>query len=320
MMVFLYFVGVVAGLALIIKGADVMVDSSSDLARKFSISESVIGLTVVAFGTSLPEFVVSFFSILNGSGDMSIGNVMGSNIFNSLVILGASAFVSSIVIHRRPLYVDIPMSIFTALICSLLSFDVYLRGAEENALSRWDGLFLWIFFALFMYYNYWLSRRKNDEDKVEHIDQKTYMIVLKLILGLVVLVVGGQVLIKSATEVAHTFGVPEAVIGLTILAAGTSAPELATSVVAAYKGKLDLAIGNVIGSNVFNVFFVLGTCSLIRPIYVEQIQPLDVAMFIGGPMLLWTFSLLFRRINRLMGFIMVAAYVSYVVVLVRQVI
>ena len=320
MMVFLYFVGVIAGLALIIKGADVMVDSSSDLARKFSISESVIGLTVVAFGTSLPEFVVSFFSILNGSGDMSIGNVMGSNIFNSLVILGASAFVSSIVIHRRPLYVDIPMSIFTALICSLLSFDVYLRGAEENALSRWDGLFLWIFFALFMYYNYWLSRRKNDEDKVEHIDQKTYTIVLKLILGLVVLVVGGQVLIKSATEVAHTFGVPEAVIGLTILAAGTSAPELATSVVAAYKGKLDLAIGNVIGSNVFNVFFVLGTCSLIRPIYVEQIQPLDVAMFIGGPMLLWTFSLLFRRINRLMGFIMVAAYVSYVVVLVRQVI
>lgn len=320
MMVFLYFVGVLAGLALIIKGADVMVDSSSDLARKFSISESVIGLTVVAFGTSLPEFVVSFFSILNGSGDMSIGNVMGSNIFNSLVILGASAFVSSIVIHRRPLYVDIPMSIFTALICSLLSFDVYLRGAEENALSRWDGLFLWIFFALFMYYNYWLSRRKNDDDKVEHIDQKTYMIVLKLILGLVVLVVGGQVLIKSATEVAHTFGVPEAVIGLTILAAGTSAPELATSVVAAYKGKLDLAIGNVIGSNVFNVFFVLGTCSLIRPIYVEQIQPLDVAMFIGGPMLLWIFSLLFRRINRLMGFIMVAAYVSYVVVLVRQVI
>jgi len=320
MMVFLYFVGVVAGLALIIKGADVMVDSSSDLARKFSISESVIGLTVVAFGTSLPEFVVSFFSTLNGSGDMSIGNVMGSNIFNSLVILGASAFVSSIVIHRRPLYVDIPMSIFTALICSLLSFDVYLRGAEENALSRWDGLFLWIFFALFMYYNYWLSRRKNDEDKVEHIYQKTYMIVLKLILGLVVLVVGGQVLIKSATEVAHTFGVPEAVIGLTILAAGTSAPELATSVVAAYKGKLDLAIGNVIGSNVFNVFFVLGTCSLIRPIYVEQIQPLDVAMFIGGPMLLWIFSLLFRRINRLMGFIMVAAYVSYVVVLVRQVI
>ncbi len=320
MMIFLYFVGVVAGLALIIKGADVMVDSSSDLARKFNISESVIGLTVVAFGTSLPEFVVSFFSILNGSGDMSIGNVMGSNIFNSLVILGASAFVSSIVIHRRPLYVDIPMSIFTALICSLLSFDVYLRGAEENALSRWDGLFLWIFFALFMYYNYWLSRRKNDEDKVEHIDQKTYTIVLKLILGLVVLVVGGQVLIKSATEVAHTFGVPEAVIGLTILAAGTSAPELATSVVAAYKGKLDLAIGNVIGSNVFNVFFVLGTCSLIRPIYVEQIQPLDVAMFIGGPMLLWTFSLLFRRINRLMGFIMVAAYVSYVVVLVRQVI
>ena len=320
MMIFLYFVGVVAGLALIIKGADVMVDSSSDLARKFSISESVIGLTVVAFGTSLPEFVVSFFSTLNGSGDMSIGNVMGSNIFNSLVILGASAFVSSIVIHRRPLYVDIPMSIFTALICSLLSFDVYLRGAEENALSRWDGLFLWIFFALFMYYNYWLSRRKNDEDKVEHIDQKTYMIVLKLILGLVVLVVGGQVLIKSATEVAHTFGVPEAVIGLTILAAGTSAPELATSVVAAYKGKLDLAIGNVIGSNVFNVFFVLGTCSLIRPIYVEQIQPLDVAMFIGGPMLLWIFSILFRRINRLMGFIMVAAYVSYVVVLVRQVI
>ncbi|MBQ7571713.1 MAG: calcium/sodium antiporter [Bacteroidaceae bacterium] len=311
-------VGVMLGLAFILKGADMMVDGSSDLARKFRISEAVIGLTVVAFGTSLPEFVVSFFSALRGSGDMSVGNIMGSNIFNSLVILGASAFMATVTVSRRALLVDIPLSLLAAVVLSLLCFDTVLHGTPINLLSRTNALVLLFFMGLFMYYNYLLVKRGKSQMTVEQVDKPTWRILLFIAVGIALLVIGGNVLIDSASSIALELGVSEAVIGLTILAAGTSAPELATSVVAARKGKIDMAIGNVVGSNVFNVFFVLGTCGLIRPIVVSDIQPLDVVMFVGGPLLLWLFAALFRRINRWMGAVMVLAYVAYLVVLVRQ--
>lgn len=311
-------VGVILGLAFILKGADMMVDGSSDLARKFRISEAVIGLTVVAFGTSLPEFVVSFFSALRGSGDMSVGNIMGSNIFNSLVILGASAFMATVTVSRRALLVDIPLSLLAAVVLSLLCFDTVLHGTPINLLSRTNALVLLFFMGLFMYYNYLLVKRGKSQMAVEQVDKPTWRILLFIAVGIALLVIGGNVLIDSASSIALELGVSEAVIGLTILAAGTSAPELATSVVAARKGKIDMAIGNVVGSNVFNVFFVLGTCGLIRPIVVSDIQPLDVVMFVGGPLLLWLFAALFRRINRWMGAVMVLAYVAYLVVLVRQ--
>jgi len=311
-------VGVILGLAFILKGADMMVDGSSDLARKFRISEAVIGLTVVAFGTSLPEFVVSFFSALRGSGDMSVGNIMGSNIFNSLVILGASAFMATVTVSRRALLVDIPLSLLAAVVLSLLCFDTVLHGTPINLLSRTNALVLLFFMGLFMYYNYLLVKRGKSQMTVEQVDKPTWRILLFIAVGIALLVIGGNVLIDSASSIALELGVSEAVIGLTILAAGTSAPELATSVVAARKGKIDMAIGNVVGSNVFNVFFVLGTCGLIRPIVVSDIQPLDVVMFVGGPLLLWLFAALFRRINRWMGAVMVLAYVAYLVVLVRQ--
>lgn len=311
--------GIIFGLVLIIKGADFMVDGSSALARKFEISEAVIGLTIVAFGTSLPEFVVSFFSALSGSGDMSVGNVMGSNIFNALCILGVSAFFTVIPVRRRALKIDIPLSLFAAVVCSLLCFDVTLWGGAENVLSRTDAAILLVFFLMFMFYTYKLARRKEEAESVVPETRSLLRIVLMIVGGLLCLVVGGHVLIDSAKEVAYRFGVSEAVIGLTILAGGTSAPELATSVVAARKGRLDMAIGNVVGSNVFNVFFVLGSTGLIRPIQVAQIRPIDVAMFIGGPMLLLLFSVLFRRINRVMGATMVLVYLAYLVVLVRGV-
>lgn len=311
-------VGVILGLAFILKGADLMVEGSSDLARKLRISEAVIGLTVVAFGTSLPEFVVSFFSALRSSGDMSVGNIMGSNIFNSLVILGASAFMTTVTVSRRALLVDIPLSLLAAVVLSLLCFDTVLHGTPINLLSRTNALVLLFFMGMFMYYNYILAKHDKSLMKVEQVDKPTWRILLFIVVGIALLVIGGNVLIDSACSIALELGVSEAVIGLTILAAGTSAPELATSVMAARKRKIDMAIGNVVGSNVFNVFFVLGSCGLIRPIVVSDIQPLDVVMFVGGPLLLWLFSALFRRINRWMGAVMVLAYVAYLVVLVRQ--
>ncbi len=311
--------GVVFGIFFILKGADVMVDGSSALARKLRISEAVIGLTVVAFGTSLPEFVVSFFSTLKGSGDMSAGNILGSNIFNALVILGLSSFFAVVPVHRRALYVDIPLSFVAAVIFCLLCYDTFLWSAPQNMLSRWDGLIFLTCFALFLGYNFWLAKRKPDFDKeAEVCNEKGIWIFLKIVGGIALLVFGGNTLVDSASDIAHEFGVSEAIIGLTILAAGTSLPECATSVIAARKGSIDMAIGNVIGSNVFNVFFVLGTASTIRPMLITDIKLLDVIMFVGGPLLLWTFAFLFRKITRWMGFVMVSAYIAYLAVLVKM--
>ncbi len=310
-------IGVVLGIYLILKGADVMVDGSSALARKLNVSEAVIGLTVVAFGTSMPEFVVSFLSSLKGSGDMSAGNVLGSNIFNALVILGLSSFFTVIPVHRRPLYVDIPMSLMAAIAFCLLCYDTVLWSAEQNQLSRADGAILLAVFVLFLTYNFWLAKRKPDFDKQgESKPERMWVVLGKVVLGIAGLVLGGNILVDSASSIASEFGISEAVIGLTILAAGTSLPECATSVVAARKGSIDMAVGNVIGSNVFNVFFVLGTASLIRPMVITDIRGLDIVMFVGGPLLLWLFAFCFRRITRWMGLVMVGAYVAYLAALV----
>ncbi|MDE5787938.1 MAG: calcium/sodium antiporter [Bacteroidaceae bacterium] len=309
---------VILGLCMILKGADVMVESSSALARKFAISEAVIGLTVVAFGTSLPEFVVSFFSALRGSGDMSVGNIMGSNIFNALCILGASALFVVIPVGRRALKIDIPLSLLVAVLCCLLCFDVVLWNKEENMISRWDALILMFFFGLFLCYTFRLAYRK-DTGAIVKESTPVFLILLKIAFGIALLVFGGNILIGSASNIALNLGISEAVIGLTILAGGTSAPEFATSIVAARKGQIEMAIGNVIGSNVFNVLFVLGSTALIRPIYVTEMRPLDVVLFVGGPLLLWVFALCFRRITRWMGIVMIAVYVAYLAMLVREV-
>lgn len=308
---------VVLGIYLILKGADIMVDGSSRLARKFSISEAVIGLTVVAFGTSLPEFVVSFFSALKGSGDMSAGNVMGSNIFNSLCILGASAFFTAVPINRRSLWIDLPLMLLAAVVCCLLGFDEWLWQGTQNVLSRWDGAVLSVFFLLFMGYNFHTARLQPDNDAVVEEKTATSVIAIKILSGIALLVAGGNILVDSAADIAIEMGISEAVVGLTILAAGTSLPELVTSIVAARRGSIDMAIGNVVGSNVFNVFFVLGTSSLLRPMQITGIKLQDITLFIGGPALLWLFALLFRRIDRWQGALLVLVYMVYLVLLVK---
>ena len=317
MQILLYFLGVLLGLYGIVKGADFMVDGASSMARRFRIPEVVIGLTVVAFGTSMPEFVVSFFAALRGSGDMSVGNIMGSNTFNSLVILGATAFVATVPVGRRSLYVDIPWSIVAAAVCSVICFNNWIFTEPAHQLSRLDsGIFL-LLFVIFMTYNVVLTMKKHHTMEVQQDTERKLFIALKILGGLALLIVGGRVLVDCASNVARALHVSEAVIALTIVAGGTSAPELVTSIVAARRGSLDMAVGNAIGSNVFNVFFVLGLAGLISPMDVADITNLDRFMFICGPVLLWLFALLFRRINRGMGVILVSIYLAYLVLMIR---
>ena len=307
---------IVLGIVMILKGADTMVDGATGLARRLRVGEVVIGLTVVAFGTSLPEFVVSMFSALKGSADMSAGNVVGSNIFNTLAILGVTAIVTTVPVGRRALFVDIPLSLFSALIFILLCFDMYLWGWDVNQLSRLDGALLLLLFAIFMGYSFWLSRRKVEVDSFVEDKQGYALILLKIVLGIALLVLGGNILVDSAASVAREFGVSEAVIGLTLLAAGTSLPELATSAVAARKGSVGMAVGNVIGSNVFNVFLVLGAASLIRPMQIEGIRGLDVAFLLGSSLAVMLLAIAFRRLNRWMGILLVVAYAVYLALLI----
>ena len=271
----------IVGGALVLFGADRLTDGATALARRFGVTEMVIGLTVVAFGTSLPEFVTSFMSTLKGSSDISIGNIVGSNIFNTLVIVGASALVYPIVIRKSTVTKDIPFSVLASIMLIVVVFDVALDGAAMNILARTDGLLMLGFFSVFMAYTFFMARNTEElstsnESNVPVKQMPYWKIFLFIILGLAGLVLGGNLFVESACEIALSLGISETVVGLTIVAAGTSLPELATSVVAARKGSSAIAIGNVVGSNIFNIFFVMGMCATIAPMKVGNISYIDL--------------------------------------------
>ena len=310
---------IIVSIAVVLWGADRFTDGACGLARRLNVSELVIGLTVVALGTSLPEFMVSFLSVLRGSSDMSVGNIIGSNVFNILVILGASALMRTLSIEKSLLQRDLPICI---LVTAMLA--VFARSSGE--IARWEGLLLVIFFCAYLYMAYVVakhdrkaalapSREESGQSvAVKGLAQKGIWGPLLLILvGMAALVVGGNVLVNNAAAVAREWGVSESVIGMTILAAGTSLPELATSVVAARKGSLGLAFGNVIGSNVFNIAFVIGTCSSIRPMAVTEISTADWLVFVGSCMLVWLVAWTSRKLSRWEGALLVVCYLSYLV-------
>ena len=298
----------IIGIALVLWGADKFTDGASGIARKWHVSELVIGLTVVAMGTSLPEVMVSLFSSLRGSSDMSVGNIVGSNIFNTLTIIGASALMMPVVIQKGVLYRDIPLSFVFALLLFVLSYD--------GNITLFDAIFLLILFCGFLYYTYYIGTHgQKTSDEVRE-DTSIWKLLFLLLIGIVCLVSGGQLLVNNAADLARLWGVRESVIGLTILAAGTSLPELATSMVAAKKGSAGLAMGNAIGSNVFNVAFVLGTCSAIRPMVVQDISMVDWAVFIFSNVLLWIFACSKRSLSKLEGLVLVLSYIAYLTYLV----
>lgn len=297
----------VIGIALVLWGADKFTDGACGIARRWNVGEMVIGLTIVALGTSLPEFMVSFFSVLKGSADMSIGNIVGSNIFNTLVIIGASALMMKIPVEQTLLTYDIPISMLAALcLFGVAYFDGDIRRVE--------GVLLVFFFCAFLYYTYWRARKKT-QDAVREVTSGEQMSVIKILLFLIIgctgLVYGGQLLVDNAAELARKWGISERIIGLTILAAGTSLPELATSVVAARKGSNGLAMGNAIGSNVFNIAFVIGICSIVKPMAVSDISVADWFMLIFCNILLWILAFSRRSLVCWKGAVLVAAYIAY---------
>ena len=299
------------GTALVLWGADKFTDGACGVARRWNVSELMIGLTIVAMGTSLPELIVSLLSSIRGSGDMSVGNIVGSNIFNTLVIIGASAMAMKIAVSRVTLYRDVSLSFGVAVV-------LFLMG-RDGELSRVEGVLLLGVFAIFLY-NLFMAERKNKKNQTEAPEQPkdiepVWKLLLLLVIGVASLVGGGQLLVNNAAELARSWGVSESVIGLTILAGGTSLPELATSVVAARKGSNDLALGNALGSNIFNITLVLGLCNVISPMHIPLISATDWAFLIGSNVVLAVCAFTRMRLCRLEGLVLLLCYAAYLTLL-----
>ena len=299
----------VVGLALLVKGADWLVDGASKLAKRLGVTDLVIGLTIVAFGTSMPEFVVNMVSVADGATDLAITNILGSNIINTLVILGCSALVCPLVAQRSTVRLDIPLNIVAGVL--VLVFVFISSPMEPKGLSRVEGLALLVVFAAFLVYTFYTAKA-DATTTTESTPFPLWKCVVLILAGLVGLVVGGEMIVKSAVAIARYCGVAEAVIGLTIVALGTSLPELATSVVAAFKHNNDIAIGNVVGSNIFNVFFILGTSAIIKHLPVYPGIEIDAALVAVSALAVWLLLCNKNRsINRWGGALLLVLYAGY---------
>ncbi len=304
-----------AGFAVLIFGADFLVKGASSAAKKYGISHLAIGLTVVAFGTSMPELIVSLFSAMEGKNDAAFGNVIGSNNFNLLFILGFAGLIYPLVVQRNTVKYEIPLSLLAAGVLYLLVNDSAIFGSSDgNVLSRFDSSILLVFFIAFLFYIYRTMRTASDLDEGEAI--KIYSMPLSVgmvILGLTMLIGGGKLVVYNAIEIANYYEVSERLIGLTILAAGTSLPELATSCVAAYRKNTDIAIGNVIGSNIFNIFFILGTTGVIHPISYNSAMNFDLGVLGAATvaLIIFMFTLNTRKLDRWEALILLGLYILY---------
>ena len=308
------------GLGLILSGANFLTDGAAALAKRFNISSLVIGLTIVAFGTSAPELTVSIVSAINGSAELSIGNVVGSNIFNILMIVGVTAVVAPITITKGTLTKEIPLAILSCVVVLICANDVFLETGTENILNRADGLLMLCFFAIFLGYTFAIAHDNTEEEQAEIKPLSTWRCLLYIVGGLVALIFGGRLFVDGSSEIARSLGVGESVIGLTLVAMGTSLPELATSVVAALKKNPEIAIGNVIGSNLFNVFFVLGASAAISPLPLGGITNFDLLYLLGASVLMFFVGKYHkeRMITRAEGIVMILAYVIYTGYLIYQ--
>jgi cation:H+ antiporter len=315
MTLFTHIVFLIGGLALILWGANALTDGAASIAKRFRLSDLVIGLTVIAFGTSAPELAISVLASVEGSPELSIGNVVGSNLFNLLMIVGCTALVAPIHVDRGLMSKEIPLLVLSSLVLLVCANEVWLDGAAVNEVSRSDGLLLLAFFLIFMRYTFSIARNGTEAEGATPVKQMPiWKAVLWVVLGLAALIVGGEGFVDGASGLARTWGVSESVIGLTLVAGGTSLPELATSLVAARKGRPDMAIGNVIGSNLFNVFLVLGCSATVCPLPVGGVGNLDFGMLVGASCALWIVSRFYREqtITRMEGGLLVAAYIAYI--------
>ena len=309
------------GFAILIKGADYLVTGASSIAKGAGISDLAIGLTVVAFGTSLPELIVSLFSALDGKNDASFGNVIGSNNFNLMFILGISGIVYPLVVQKNTVRYEVPLSLGAAVILYLLVNDTLLFGAGENILSRIDSIILLVVFGAFLYYIYLTMKDQGNSTETTS-DGKvlsTGVAIVMIIAGLAMLIAGGKTVVDSAIGLAQHYGLSEKLIGLTILAAGTSLPELATSAVAAYRKNADIAIGNVVGSNIFNILFILGITGTIHPIAFNTAMNFDLYVLMIATLILtlFMFTLHKNKLDRWEAVILLILYFAYTIYLIN---
>ena len=304
----------IAGLSLIVLGADWLVDGASGVARKAGISEFVIGLTIVGFGTSCPELVVSLTGAFAGNSDISIGNVVGSNICNTLLILGLTAVIAPLAITKENKYRDIPINLFVTILLILMGMNATILGiGEHDGISRIEGLFFLLVFAVYIYFCF-----KNGTGAEDGGEDKKFSIgkcILLIVCGLGGLIGGGQLFVNSATDIAHQLGVSDKFIAITVLAGGTSLPELATCVVAAAKKKGQLALGNVLGSNVFNILLILGCSAVVIPLDFSGMNLVDMGILLASVLLLMfgTFAGKKMQINRVEGALLLASEIGYLI-------
>ena len=320
-MIILQFLLLAVGLVLLVKGADFFVDGSSSIAVKLKVPSLIIGLTIVAFGTSAPEAAVSIIAGVKGQNDIAMGNVIGSNLFNLLAVIGICAAIRPINIEKSIIAREYPFSMLAVFALIVLSGDLYLGEGKANMLSRSDGIILLMFFGVFLYSVLSSALDSIKKSSPEENIQPKYTIgkaVIFSILGLAGIIGGGQLVVNSATEIAYAFGISEALVALTIVAVGTSLPELVTSVVAAKKGESDMAVGNVVGSNIFNVFFVLASSSAIHPLNISMENIIDLVILIFVMLLVYVFCITQRKVSRVEGIILVLLYAADMVYIVMR--
>ena len=307
---------IVAGLVLILVGSDWLVEGASGVARKYGISEFIIGMTIVGIGTSMPELVSSLISAIQGHGDMALGNVTGSNICNILLILGVTALISPIKYTRSNIRKDIPFAILVSLFLMVMLYNCFGLFGEMGTpgISRVDALCLLLIFAVFMIDSFKSAKNGAEEEEASVKPMPMGKAIIFILLGLAGLIFGGQVFVDHTVSIAERFHVSEAFISITLMAVGTSLPELATCVVAAMKGKNQLALGNVIGSNIFNIALIIGTSAAISPFEIQSISTVDMGMVIVVVVLLWLAAFTFKKkkLDRVEGVIFLLAYIAYI--------
>lgn len=304
-MIILELLLLVIGFTMLVKGADWFVDGTSGIARKMGIPQLVVGLTIVAMGTSAPEAAVSINAALKNNASIAIGNVVGSNILNILIILGVTAVITSVAIQKSTLWIEIPYMLVVTIVLILMGLD--------GSVSRVDGIILWVMFIIYLAYLFVLAKKGKEEN--EEVTTSTWKLLLFAIVGGVIVVWGSDITVDAATAIAQILGMSERFIGLTIVALGTSLPELVTSVTAARKGNADIAIGNIVGSNIFNILFVIGTASLITPVPYATGFLIDGTIAVAAGALLWISVCRTLELRRSWGIVMLGSYAAYFVYL-----
>lgn len=313
----------ILGFVLLIKGAAFLVDGASSIAKKLKISDLVIGLTIVAFGTSAPELFVNLFAAFKGNTDIAIGNIIGSNIVNMFFILGLAAVIYPLKVGKGTVWKEIPLSLLAAVLVLIMANDGFVDGLSFNQLTRSDGLVFIAFFVIFLYYTFGIAKSEAGDDTQQESSTKHYSLFASIgliIAGLIGLVLGGQWIVNGATKIAASLGLSDALIGLTVVAIGTSLPELATSAVAAYKKNVDIAVGNVVGSNIFNIFWILGLSSVIQPLPFSPGLNFDLVVTCLASMMLFVWMFLGKKhtLERWQGVIFMLIYIVYTGVVISR--